>query len=79
MAVRFDAALGAIAEQIEQGRAATGLTVAQLADRASLSMQGTINIRTLQSDPKLSTLERLATALGRPLRIEIHPAPSSQL
>lgn len=79
LAFRFDVVAGALAEQIEQGRTAAGLTVEQLADRAGLSTQGTINLRKVQSDPKVSTLVRLAAALGRPLRLVIHPAPSTPL
>ena len=51
------------APQIRAARAMLGLTQAELAKRAKISVTGLNNIESGQSDPRASTLEAIQSAL----------------
>ncbi len=53
-----------IAEAVRQWRAARGLSQRALAERAGMSYPILARLELGQTDPRLSTLEKLAEALG---------------
>jgi hypothetical protein len=70
--VPFERALFAIAEQLGALQERDGLTLAELAGD-DLSAQGVLDIQKLRSDPKISTLVRLAARHGCELSISFRP------
>lgn len=56
-------------EQLAQARSAAGLTQAQLAERAGLSRMAVQKAESGNTDPRLSTLQVMARALGMELML----------
>ena len=56
-------------EQLVQARQAAGITQAQLAERSGLSSMAVQKAESGNSDPRLSTLEVMARALGMELML----------
>ena len=56
-------------------REAKGMTPYRLAQQTGLSLQGVLNLEKKDADPKLSTLYRLADALGVDVQ-DLLPGPS---
>ncbi|MDG4804717.1 helix-turn-helix transcriptional regulator [Micromonospora sp. WMMD980] len=65
-----------IAHALRHERERAGLTQQALADRAGLSQAAIARIERGDRLPSLTTAERLLTALGRQLRIEVEPLDS---
>jgi transcriptional regulator with XRE-family HTH domain len=63
------ALLAALAEQ----RAAAGLSQRQIAARMGTSQSAVNRIEAGETDPRLSTIQRLATAMGLTIRWELAP------
>lgn len=74
LAVPFDRATLSLSDQIDRLQASRGCSVHQVAKGAHLSKQGVINLRKTQSDPKFSTLVRLAAFFGGRILIVVDPA-----
>jgi transcriptional regulator with XRE-family HTH domain len=64
------------ARRLKQWREARGLTSNRLARLAGLSPQGALNLEAEGSDPKLSTVLKLAAALGASLQELLSPPPA---
>ncbi|WP_037571933.1 helix-turn-helix domain-containing protein [Phaeacidiphilus oryzae] len=56
---------------ITQQRHAAGMTQAQLADGAGITQAALSRIENGKTSPRLSTVERIAHALGRPLTLTV--------
>jgi len=57
-----------IGTRIEEARTARGIPLAHVARAAGISYEGLHNIITGRASPRLSTLERIAAALGIEVR-----------
>ncbi|WP_407650165.1 helix-turn-helix domain-containing protein [Deinococcus rhizophilus] len=74
--------LQGIAARVFQARQAAGLSQEDLADRAHLSRSHISKIETSHSDPQITTLHRVARALGLSLQDLVtmaDPAPDESL
>jgi transcriptional regulator with XRE-family HTH domain len=65
MTVMNDAALDAVARNVRAARAAAGLSLDALAARADVSKGAVVALEGARGNPNLTTLVRLADALGR--------------
>src|SRR4051794_36257992 len=62
-----DAALDTVARNVRAARAAAGLSLDALAARAEVSKGALVALEGARGNPNLTTLVRLADALGRPV------------
>jgi len=74
LAPPFDRALLSIGQQLNDLQARRGCTLQQLADGTHLSDRGLSHIGKAQSDPKLSTLVRIADFFGCDVVVSFRPA-----
>jgi quercetin dioxygenase-like cupin family protein/DNA-binding phage protein len=65
MTLMNDAALGIVARNVRSGRVAAGLSLDALARRADVSKGALVALEGARGNPNLTTLVRLADALGR--------------
>lgn len=76
LARAFDTVLLAISDQVYGLQGRHNLTLQRLVDASGLSDRGLLDIFKTRSDPKISTLVRLAECFGCELQITFRPRPS---
>jgi len=64
---------------LQEARRRSGLTQAELADRAGVPQSTVAKIERGRRDPSLSTLERLVRAAGLELRVQLEPRDDHDL
>ncbi|MBR1671794.1 MAG: helix-turn-helix transcriptional regulator [Fretibacterium sp.] len=64
----------AIIQAMIDARAQAGLTQQQLAEKTGITLSDISRLEDGNADPSLNTLKRLATGMGRKLRLEFQPA-----
>lgn len=76
---QYDHAPTLAAGLIRLARSKTGLTQRELANRAGVSQQVVSAYETRRKEPTLPTLERLISAAGLELRVQLEPADDHDL
>ena len=79
MTVMNDAALGTVARNVRSARASAGLSLDALAARADVSKGALVALEGARGNPNLTTLVRLADALGRPVSSLMEDPRESEL
>lgn len=69
----------AILDALVAMRKTAGVTQEQMAERMSISQPTVSEFESEQSDPKLSTLQRYARALGARIDVRIDASPTDQV
>lgn len=67
--------LGSLASNLRRARAARGMTQAEVAQAAGISLAAYRNIETRKAEPRVRTIEALAAALDSPVRALVVPVP----